>query len=349
MALSPTPFCSHCNVNASSTKQLFLCPTCKVVYYCNRNHQIAHRKRHEQACNAIKQSQQVLNRAEALLRSHPGDFETPPNPFENYVGRFGGTLLTRDYIIDRQVLVDAILNVRTYAAVEAAHGHCMDISRLCRNEDTAARHKLPALKLRLGKDQECYDFCKWWATGDDDGPYDLRDMSNPYLDVKDADAFEGPQIIFIKDSGDLNLCVAVTLLKIRLLMHVRDLQNASAIGKNVPREILDGIRSQLVSGSIVAENRDIMNSQDQTALIVNLEVQIEELHKAVDHMNKYFWSALLDPNEHLNAHPRSDRKGSVEEMQFVLRDCYFAWTETPGAIDMVRLLELNSKTRGLLK
>ena len=343
MALSPTPFCSHCNVNASSTTKLFLCPACKVVHYCDRNHQIAHTKRHEKACNAIKESQQVLNRAEALLRSHPGDFKTPPNPFENYVGHFGGTLLTRDYIIARQVLVYALLNVKTYAAVEAAHGHCMDIARLCRNEDTGARHKLPALKLRLGKDQECYDFCKWWAIGDDDDPY------TPYLDVKDADAFEGPQIIFIKDSGDLNLCVAVTLLKIRLLMHVRDLQNASVIGEKVPREILDGVRSQLVSGSILAENRDIMNYQDQTALIVNLEVQVEELHKAVDHMNKYFWSALLDPNEHLNTHPRSDRKGSLEEMQLGLQHCYIAWTETPGAIDMIRLLELNSKTAGLLK
>ena len=206
------------------------------------------------------------------------------------------------------------------------------------------RDKVPALKLRLGKDQECYDFCKWWATTGGEGRYDWGNMSNPYLDVKDADAFEEPRKFFIKKFGDLNHCVAITLLKIKLLMVVRELQNASVIGKKVPQEILDGVRSQLISGSIVSENKNVINAQDQTALIVNLEMQIEELHEAVDHHNEYFWPALLDPEEHLSAQPETYSHGSFEEMQIVLQHSYDAWTETPGAIDMIRQLEPESES-----
>lgn len=52
------------------------------------------------------------------------------------------------------------------------------------------RDVAPALDLRLGKDQECYDFCKWWATTGQEGNYDSGNLDNPYLDVKNADVFE---------------------------------------------------------------------------------------------------------------------------------------------------------------
>ena len=270
---------------------------------------------------------------------------TPPNLFEEQVGHFWGILATRDYMRARFVLVESLLKVKTYAAVEAAHGHCMDILRLCSSDNMGIRDKVPALKLRLGKDQECYDFCKWWATTNGEGQCDWGNMSYPYLDVKDADAFESPQKFFIKQFGHLHHCVAITLLKIKLLVDVRELQNASVIGNKVPQEILDGVRSQLVSGSIVSEKKNVMNAQDQSALIVNLEVQIEELHETIDCMNRYFWPALLDPEEHLITQPESYSHGSFEEMQIVLQQTYDAWTETPGALDMIRQLEpkLNSE------
>ena len=342
MALSPTPSCSHCNINSSSVK-LLLCQACKVVHYCNREHQVAHRENHKKACNAINKSQKVLDREETKLRSHPGDFMTPPNLFEEQVGHFWGILDTRDYMRARYALVEALLKVKTYAAIEAAHDHCMDILRLCSSDNMGIRDKVPTLKLRLGKDQECYEFCKWWATTNGEGHCDWGNMSNPYLEVKDADPFESPQKIFIKKFGDLNHCVAITLLKIKLLMDVRELQNASVIGKKVPQEILDGVQSQLVSGSVVAQNKDVMNAQDRTTLIVNLEGQVEELHEAVDHINEYFWQALLDPEEHLNAEPEAFSHGSFEEMEIVLQQNYDAWMETPGAVDMIRQLEPESE------
>ena len=342
MALSPTPFCSHCNVN-SSTSKLFLCQACKVVHYCGRDHQMAHRDNHKNHCNAIKKSQRVLDREETKLRSNQGDMFTPPNLFEEEVGHFWGITETRDYMRARYGLVEALLKVKTYAAAEAAHGHLMDLLRLCRGDNMGVRDLVPALALRLGRDQECYDFCKWWATTGQESHYDWGDMDNPYLDVKNADAFESPREYFARKYGSLSHSVAITLLKIRLLMDVRALQNSSVIGDRVPQEILDSVRGQLVSGSVVAGNKDVMNSQDQTPLIENLEAQVQELFVAVKNMNKYFWPALLNPGKHLTARPQAYSPGSLEETQLKLQYSYDAWTETPGAIDVVRELVKREK------
>ena len=289
-------------------------------------------------CNAIKKSQQALDREETKLRSHPGDFMTPPNLFEEHAGHFWGIMETRGYMRARYALVEALLKVKTYAAVEAAHAHLMDMLRLCRGDNMGVRDLVPALDLRLGRDQECYDFCKWWATTGQEGDYDWGDMDNPYLDVKFADVLEPPLKNFISSYSSLSHSTAITLLKIRILIDVRGLQNSSMIGNKVPREILDSVRGQLVSGSVIAENESIMNARDQAPLIQKLEVQVQDLYRAVKKSNKHFWPALLNPGKHLTARPGAYSHGSLEQMQLVLQYSFDAWTETPGAIDMIREL-----------
>ncbi len=300
---------------------------------------MAHRETHKTACNAIKKKQQKLDREETELRSNPGDVFTPPNLFEEHAGEFWGILDTRDYMRARYALVEALLKVKTYAAAEAAHGHLMECLRLCRSDNMGVRDMVPALKLRLGRDQECYDFCKWWATTGDDSHYDWGNMSNPYLDVKNADVFEPPQKYFVKEFSSLSHTGTIALLKIRLLMDVRALQNSSVIGEKVPQEILDSVRGELVSGSVVVENKGIMNAKDQTPLIEKLEAQVKDLYAAVKKLNAHFWLALLNPEEHLSARPEAYSHGSLEEMQLVLQYSFDAWMETPGAIEMVRELE----------
>lgn len=331
MALSPTPFCSHCNVNSSSFK-LSLCQACKIVHYCGLVHQLADKEHHLKVCNAIQKGQRVLDGEEKKLRLYPGDFMTPPNLFEGQAGRFGDRFETQDYMIARYALVETLLKVKTYAAVEAAHGHCIDMLRLCRSDYMGVRDKVPALKLRLGRDQECYDFCKWWAITENEDNYDWKKMSDTDFDVKNADVFEGPQKLFIKKSGGLNHLVAITLLKIKLLITVRALQNSSVIGEKLPQEILDSVRDQIVSGSALAGNKTIVYAQDQTIPIMDLEIQVDDLYEAVERINEHFWRALLNPNERTVSR-------SFEKQTALQQNCD-AWIETPGAIDMIRELTL---------
>ena len=46
------------------------------------------------------------------------------------------------------------------------------------------------------------------------------------------------------------------------------------LGERIPKEILDSIRRQLVSGQAVAEHKDIVNSEVHEPLIKKLEAQI---------------------------------------------------------------------------
>ena len=67
----------------------------------------------------------------------------------------------RDYMRASFALVQALLKIDTHAAAKTAHDHLMDMIRLCRSDNLGVRSLMAPLKLRLGKDQECYDFCLW--------------------------------------------------------------------------------------------------------------------------------------------------------------------------------------------
>ncbi|KFY20567.1 hypothetical protein V493_07651 [Pseudogymnoascus sp. VKM F-4281 (FW-2241)] len=237
----------------------------------------------------------------------------------------------------RYALVEALLKIKTYAAVEAALNHLLDMLRLCRGDNMGVRDVVPALFLRLGRDQECYDFVKWWATTGERGNYDWGDMDEPYLDLKDENPFEAPGLFTQKYAAH---GISVTLLKIRILFDCRALKSATVIGEKVPQEVLDNIYNQMV-GTIVAQRQDIKDGKNLDPLIEDLQTQVSDMYHAVNNSNKYFWSALLRPGANLTARPGAYSKGSEAEMQLMLQYSYNSWAETPGAINYIRTLVTN--------
>lgn len=83
-------------------------------------------------------------------------------PFESSVGHFWGIPDTRDYMRARYAHVEALLEVQTRTAVARALEHTLDLFRLNRSDNLGVRNLVPSLSIRLGRDQECYDFLKWW-------------------------------------------------------------------------------------------------------------------------------------------------------------------------------------------
>ncbi|TVY36284.1 hypothetical protein LOCC1_G008609 [Lachnellula occidentalis] len=283
---------------------------------------------------------QDLREEEQKLRAFPGDFMTPADVFEHNVGQFWGIVGTRPYMSSRFALVRALLKVKTNAAVRSCFDHVMDLLRLCRSDNLGVRDFAPALFLRLGKDQECYDFVKWWTTTGRQGDYDWGDTDLPYLDVRNADAFEACDF-YTGEYLDLSHTVAVTLIKTRMLHDLKSLQDSTtstALAESIPRlpqEVLDNIRAQSVS-TIIAGNAETMCSKDQGPAIEGLKVQVEELYEAVKKENEHFWPALLRPGNNLTARPGGYVNGTKEHMQIVLQCSYDSWVETPGAIDLIR-------------
>lgn len=149
-------------------------------------------------------------------------------------------------------------------------------------------------------------------------------MSLPFLDIKDADVFE-PVDKFVEEFADTSHAIALTLIKIRLLLELRNLKDSEIVGEKLPREILDNVQDQLLSHAISINPRKkvILEKGDEfDDLMSELKLQINELHVAVHKGNKYFWRFLLHPGQALTAPISAYSSGSYEEMVLYLQYCY---------------------------
>lgn len=136
----------------------------------------------------------------------------------------------------------------------------------------------------------------------------------------------------------LNHLVAMTLLKIRLLLDLQILKRAKAEGgADFPVEKLaKNLKKHAISSATRTDAEFV--AQDPSPLIAELEKQIRQLYAKVPQWNKHFWPAVLSPGDSLNKRPGFYHFGSEDEMQYALQYNYNAWVETPGAIEVIRAL-----------
>jgi hypothetical protein len=136
------------------TNNLALCSTCKVIQYCSHAHLYADRPQHRSVCTKIKKAQTNLEKEEKALRnSSQGDVLLGPRP------TVWGIHPGRNYIRARDTLVERLLKVNTTQAVALSLEHLLDMLRLSPADSSGARDVVPALYLRLGRDQDAYGFC----------------------------------------------------------------------------------------------------------------------------------------------------------------------------------------------
>ncbi|KAM0541188.1 hypothetical protein ACHAPJ_013352 [Fusarium lateritium] len=327
--------------------ELHRCSSCQIAYYCGPAHQAADRGRHKNGCNALKKARKTLEKEEKQLRDHPGDMFCPPNIFENGVGHFWGISETRDYMRARYHMVDIMLQVfgapgGRVDAVQEALDNLLDMLRLCRGDNMGVRDFVPPLYIRLNKDQAAYDFIKWYATTGSESNYDWGDTELPYLDVKDADVLETPLDVWTNGSYlSLSHVVAVTLIKVRILLDLQAAQNTTrALNGTIPREIIEIIRNQLV-GSIVESRPEVLmgGTEELSSLIQKIKDQIIALYKSINTYNPHFWRLMLsDPYSAAKQKPGMYSHETKEEACLVIGYCLASWVETPGALDEIRTL-----------
>ncbi|KAF6810577.1 MYND finger [Colletotrichum sojae] len=285
----------HCAL-CGRRENLLRCAGCQVVYYCGRDHQTTDWKAHKSA----------------LIRDVP-EFGMGWT-WEDSVGRFWGIMETRDYMRARYGYVEALLAHNTVDGVERAVEHQLDMLRLCRSDNMGIRGVAPHLLLRLGRDQEAYDFLKWW------------------------NAFEKVEGFFDSRYGSLNHKLVATLLKIRLWLELRDVRNAEIALRDVLlRELLDMIKTRVVRSDVVARRQDLIEHTDRAGPEMRaLQKQIRTMINAVRLNNEFMLPRLFAPNVDRNTSPQSYSMGSREEAQLALNYSYLAWAETPGAIDVAK-------------
>lgn len=86
----------------------------------------------------------------------------PAYVFEEHAGSFWGIVGICDYMCARFKFVDVLLSHFPHHrfAVETALDHLMDMQRLNCSNNMGLRDITPSLMLRLGRDQDAYDFVK---------------------------------------------------------------------------------------------------------------------------------------------------------------------------------------------
>lgn len=320
--------CHFCRTTTNSSR----CGGCKVVYYCSSEHQTIDRPAHKAACNKIKKERVRLEAQEITLRAHAGDTDTPPNAFEEGgegLGKFWGSKGTRPYMISRSLLIDALLKVNTTHAIEEALGHCLDMLKLNHNDNQGIRAIIPALYLRLGRDQECYNFLKWWVSH---GPRELY-WGNPRTVVKDADALE-PVIDFLKAFLPLSHLVSLALVKVRLLIDLRKFHARSQErGTRAAVQCVSNIQAK--DNEVFAD----MSTQGLEILMGWVRTLVVNMYIGVYGNNQEFWKALLHPENYLTVKANGYMMGSRDQISVTLLQCYNAWAETPGAFAVIEELE----------
>jgi hypothetical protein len=320
--------CGRCK----STENLSRCASCKVMRYCSREHQIADRENHKAACKRVKKAYERVDHEERTLRALPPSLMLPANVFEESIGHFWGILDTRDYMRSRLSLVEAFEGVPTKSAVEARLDHVKDMLRLCRGDNIGVRYFAPFMMIRLGQDQEAYDFMKWhaWVSHQDD--YDWGNMDEPFLNFKDEDVFEDVDL-FCGQFPSLQWLIALAILKFKLFRDLKMLHDSAAIGDRVPIEVFQQIQGNLPSSPLIANNQKIITDpvyayQLGRKMFSQLEKLIHHIHRA----NPHYFNYLLDPTEVLAHRPGFMSRGSYEEACLVMQMSYDTWAETPGSI-----------------
>ncbi|KAK7213850.1 hypothetical protein V2G26_021028 [Clonostachys chloroleuca] len=294
---------------------LLLCGGCKVVHYCSIEHQIAHRSTHKVSCKAIKKTRKRYEHEKTQLQARTDSAfnaqSSSEGVFQTDVGNFWGIVETRNYMIARFAAANTLLQVDTKLAVEGALDHFNEMIRLCRCDNQEVRDIIPHLLLRLGREQECYHFLKWWATTEN-----TWDVTAPYQHLPEADPVESVEIFSSKQIS-VSYLVALTLLKMRLFLDM-DACSIFIAGLDPPFDPFDlyDDKDRPQPGSCVRTKirEKNMSYLEQTAQM--LRDQYLTLCNQVHNANSYIWRALID--EKTPSTWRYYRRGSKEEANLVI-------------------------------
>ncbi|KAF1829943.1 hypothetical protein BDW02DRAFT_535188 [Decorospora gaudefroyi] len=281
---------------------------CKVVQYCGRDHQVADWPTHKDVCKTIR-----------LARKERRAEQVEEQMLATLAAELSQTIPMADEGCDLDALLKlarAELKVDTRRAVESALGHLLETTRHAKNGMMGVAELVPASLLRLGRDQEAYDFMKWVLTPD----VLFNSPKRPYTAIKNENVLE-PSTVFTGKTPSLGFISILTLLKFRVLIDLEALQ------RRLPQELIDNIHKNMVSSAIT---RETIECADHREDIASVRADVISLYDATKTWNPTFWPAVLRPGD--------DRSAQTEDESMAVEDTYKAWAETPGAIEALQAL-----------
>lgn len=225
------------------------------------------------------------------------------------------------------------LNIRTGEAVEGALQNMLEMLRLSRGDNMGVRSQIPALYLRLGRDQEAFDFMKWYA--DVPSNFDWKNTEVPMLDTKGADPFEPLDVEKSGIAMDLSFKVALLLLKSRLFVDVSLLEGfVQKLGDKAPADKMEIVKEEAMTETLL-NRRDIVDAPDYTPIMAKVRWQMVDIYKSIMKHNKFMIPALEDPTKYSHSQLGPYMRGSESEAVMAYRHSWYSWAECPSVLQQI--------------
>ncbi|KAJ5334709.1 Zinc finger MYND-type [Penicillium brevicompactum] len=306
--------CADCG----NMKGLFRCRGCKVTQYCSTGHKKADYIKHRVTCNRIQKALRKMQARERALRAHED------KPFEHDIGNFWGCPETRPYMRARLEYVNALLANKSFESIKTQLDHCMECLRLCKRDNMGIREQIPSLMICLGKDQECYNFVKWWTFSTWSGErWGEKSIEN-------ANPLESSDWYYDIHGSVLPHAVSMTLLNIKLMFVLMSQLEDESDNCGSVIEAMESVR-----GSSFMKNPKMKNCKNKLAEIEKVKDRIRRLYTFVDKTNSLFWPALVEPDEHLGIIPDGFGIGGKCQMQMTLNYTYDSWDNFKPGIEII--------------
>lgn len=327
--------CAFCSV---SRPKLLLCTGCRAVRYCSREHQVEDRPAHKTDCISIKKQRAVVEKEADIIRNLGADSWVGGNAFEKVVGRFYGFVETRDYIRARFYLADNLRLMGTLDGVRESADHIFDMLRLNRRDNLGQRDFLPALLLRLDRDQKAYDIIKWWSIVAEEDDVDVGDPDVPYMNLQDEDVLEEPTFL-LGEYPSISCLAALLLLKLKLLVDIRSIKATRWVllhKSPLPTELRLDIEADVVRSPISLRRFVSKPTTQLNAIEIKLSKQVRALGTKIFETCESYVPILFDPDEALVTLPESYGIGSYEHAILTLQQNFSSMWETAGVFEIIK-------------
>ncbi|KAI3654920.1 hypothetical protein MP228_000300 [Amoeboaphelidium protococcarum] len=302
---------------------LYACKKCKLVFYCNAEcEQNAIEWGHGADCNKMKR----LLKKEAVEADKLRHMEVWPGKIvnfwdEKYAGSFWELTETRNFMCTKyNVAIHFMEKMRSVDAYQKMEEYFLEMLRLCRSDNVGVRLILPAVYLMLGKEQECYDFIKWFQCYPVNG-YDWGNMDLPFLNYEQHNFLDELPEEFISEYINVEMVLALALIKFRALRSLKDALNSECDLSRLPQVLLRHLPADL-------------NEKVLTEKVQLVQKHFDILFERIDKHNRRIWRAILEPGPLINQQePELIVQNTANEAYAIVRSFLRPWEWTEGAIE----------------
>lgn len=290
----------------------FRCSQCKLINYCCAAHQKLDHSNHKSSCkNHVSNLKQYQDVEKQLNDAEKDDLSTAEIRFSK---------LRQDYLGQKYVMIMMAQQIPTQEAAEFCLLHCMSYFEIDRCDVRSVRDITASLLMRLRKDQECYDFIKWWMLSRPDEPlgYDHKQivvnppLKSTFLNLHNQDCTESLFSCCVGNHG-LSLIhrVVLVILKFNLRVVLETLEKFklfllgthARIGAKSPvlklagcTGVLQQINAYLPKSNAMPKRAVILQKGGFDIFLENINHQMYDMWNSADSYSPYTWLVLHNPN-----------------------------------------------------